>query len=131
MTKKEIKKLAEMIANTPARSAWGKGVRACAEDLLCTVADILSDEELRAIKKYGDLEKLMLNGSKDWKQYTRGGNALIYDFDIAKRFCTPSELKRTNYGQLPPNRSEDWMGVYARGMYQAAMLIERYYNLLY
>ena len=131
MTRKEIEKLAKKVAKTPARSAWKKGVRHCAEDLLQTVADIRSDKELKAVKNYGDLEKLALNGSKDWKQYTRNGTGMIWNEEIAETFCTPSELKRTKGGQLPPNGREDWMDVYARGMYQASWLIERCYNLLF
>lgn len=157
MTRKEIDELAKIVAKTPAKSAWNKGVRETAKYLLWSIQDMTNvdlkkvtswrDMELKmwdGAKKWSiireitnnvtslrELELKMLNGAKKWMRYARDGNALIYNNYIAQLFCTPSQLRRTKYGELPPNESEDWMDVYVRGLYQAAKLIERCYNLLF
>lgn len=93
-------------------SAWNKGVMLYATELL-------DDLEPQA-----DItEANLLNGAKDWREYSLGGCALIYDKDIASRLCSPSELKRKKGGELPPNKSEAWLDVQARALYQAARLI--------
>lgn len=62
----------------------------------------------------------MMNGAKNWKEYSYGGCALIYDKDIAETLCTPSELKRKRGGELQPNSTETWLDVQARALYQAS-----------
>ena len=52
-------------------------------------------------------------------------NTIIYDEDIAKRVCTPSELKKTRNGERRPNSSEEWLDTQARALYQAASLVRR------
>jgi hypothetical protein len=61
----------------------------------------------------------MLNGAQDWDEYSYGGCSLIYNGDIAKRLCTPSELKRKRYGELNPNSRENWLDVQARALFRA------------
>ena len=46
------------------------------------------------------------------------------DYEIAKRVCSPSELKKTHEGNRKPNANEDWVDVQARALHQAAMLIK-------
>ena len=93
------------------RSKWGKAVIAYANELL----DHLEDQ----IKFYGPSleinEKTLLNGAKDWKAYSEGGNSLIWNTDIAERVCTPSELKRS--------KGADWMEIQGRALFQASRLI--------
>lgn len=60
-----------------------------------------------------------MNGARDWNQYSYGGNACIYDSDIAEGLCTPSELKRRDYGRKKPNAREEWLDVQIRALYQA------------
>ena len=101
------------------RSAWGKGVKVYALELL---------EELPKNVEYGDLYSLeedMLNGAQNWKQYSWGGCSLIYDEDIAKRLCTPSELKKTRNGERRSNGREEWLDVQGRALWQAAQQIRR------
>ena len=69
------------------------------------------------------LREAMLNGARDWMQYSWGGCSLCYNGQIAERLCTPSELKRTKGGENPPNKGEEWLDVQARALYQAAALI--------
>lgn len=97
-----------------ARSAWERGVILYAIDLL---NDLEEDDELT--------EKNLLNGARDWKQYSEGGCSLIYDENICRRLCAPWEMKRANYGELPPNSKETWLDVQARALYQAAAMLVR------
>lgn len=63
--------------------------------------------------------ELLLNGAGDWEQCSWGGCALVYDADIARALCTPSELRRTRCGERRPNVSEEWLDVQARACAQA------------
>lgn len=49
---------------------------------------------------------------------------MIYDREIAETLCTPSELRRTDYGRKDPNARETWMDVQVRAHVQAWALIE-------
>ena len=101
-----------------ARSAWKRGVYCYALMLLDDCSD-LEDFHTNGLK-----EKL-LNGAHDWNQYSYGGCSLIYDGDIAQTLCTPSELKRCDYGRLKPNSREEWLDVQARALRQAYYIIVR------
>lgn len=116
---KTITEITAIIEATNPRSAWNKGVKAYALELL---TDLPKNVE------YGTIESLeadMLNGARDWKQYSWGGCSLIYNEDIAKRLCTPSELKKTRNGERRPNHDEEWLDTQARALNQAAMNIFR------
>ncbi len=94
------------------RSVWNKAVTIYALELLEELAD---DEEVT--------KERLLNGASDWNQYSWGGSSLIYDYDIAERVCTPSELKKTRNGERRPNSREEWLDVQARALYQACSRI--------
>ena len=68
---------------------------------------------------------IYLSGAKNWKNYSYvvRGCSLVCGYDIAKLLCTPSELKKTDYGRKLPNSIENWLDVQARALYQAYMLI--------
>ena len=115
--------LASALANIkPGRSAWDRGVHAYATELVESLDDSadLSNETL--------LRKALLNGADDWRQYSEGGCALVYDADIAERICSPSELKRVRGGERQPNASETWLECQARALAQAAELVRRAYR---
>ena len=116
---KTINQLREAINQAPARSAWSRGVKEYALELI----EELPDEQ----EFYGSPAdmKSLLNGAQDWQEYSEGGNSLIYDTDIAERLCNPTEYKRTREGDNPPNSRENWIDVQARALYQAAALILR------
>lgn len=116
MTKKEIMNALDARFNK-ARSAWERGVIQYAEELL----DFFDGDELTK----EDLLRGLLNGAKDWKEYSYGGLSFIYDSDICERLCTPSEAKRKRNGELQPNSQETWLDVQARALYQAARLLMR------
>ena len=106
------------------RSAWNKGVQAYALELL--------DDEwinLDNIKNGKDeLKTHLLNGAKNWREYSYGGCSLIYDGDIAERLCSPSELKKTRDGERNPNANETWLDCQARALGQAFWLIYQTFN---
>ena len=99
-----------------ARSAWDKGV-------LATVCDMLADCEANGITHPTETD--LLNGARNWSDWAQGGCGLVYDADIAGRYCTPGELKRKRNGELPPNSRESWLDVEARAARQAARCIIR------
>lgn len=107
-----------VIESLPAeRSAWRRGVRQYAIDLLNSFPDYrdITSENCR---------ETLLNGSGSWREWAYGGNGLIYDTDIAKRLCSPSELRKKRGGELAPNSREDWIDVEARAVSQAAAVIK-------
>ena len=106
----------EAIESGNERSAWGRGVKDLAVDLLDNIeSDTVNPNTLKA-----DL----FNGASDWSQYSYGGCALIYDADIAEAMCSPSELKRKDGGRLAPNSRETWLDVQARSLSQAFGMID-------
>lgn len=106
------------------RSAWDKGVTAYAIDLLDQYQERAEFEGREAASRK-ELEEWLLNGASTWSEYSWGGWALIYNDDIAKRLCNPSELKRTHNGERRPNNREDWLDVQARALAQAAKRLIR------
>ena len=116
------KQLLEAVAAVKAgRSAWARGVKAYAVELVENLDDSadLANEVM--------LQKALLNGASSWAQYSEGGAALIYDADIAERLCSPSELKRCKGGERKPNARETWLDCQARALAQAASLVRRAY----
>ena len=121
----KMRKIIELIESSPARSAWKRGVKLYAVELI----ESLDGRELT--------EKNLLNGAgvfrveiptprervQAWKAYSYGCISLIYDSDIAERLCTPSELKKTKGGERYPNGNENWLDVQGRALLQACNLI--------
>lgn len=105
--------LLNVIENMKARSAWDRGVKEYAFELV----EGLEVEEIPDVK---ELKKILLNGAENWNRYSWGGSSLIYDCDIAKRLCTPSEYKKAKGGERRPNSSEEWLDVQARALSQAS-----------
>ena len=108
-----MKELTKLIEESPARSAWQRGVKSYAVDLLEDVGD-------RALTK-----ATLLNGADDWSAYSYGCCAMIYDEEIAKALCTPTELKRNRNGERNPNASETWLDCQAKALHQACSLVLR------
>ena len=101
-----------------ARSTWSRGVILYADELL----DNIWNDDGKVTEAH------LLNGARDWEEYSEGGCSLIYDTDICHRLCTPSEIKRKRGGDLPLNSHETWLDVQARALYQAAYMIIRIAN---
>lgn len=121
----EITRTANLIDEENATSAWDKGVKAYAVEMLKDMAFNAEHGyvDVDAFSNRTMLRNALLNGADDWSQYSWGGCALIYDGDIAERLCTPSELKRYHGGERRPNAREEWLDVQARALFQASNLI--------
>lgn len=113
----------ETINSSKARSAWARGVREYALDLMENLNqyDDIDPYDLTSRKM---VESYLLNGADSWAQYSEGGCALIYNRDIARRLCTASGLRITRDGQRDPNPRETWLDVQACALSQAARLAE-------
>lgn len=129
------------------RSAWGKGVRSYAAEMLDRAFEgepegkTYTKEELykRLSNDYDDRDHAyetranpkLRNTSKEYGAFSReswGGNYDIYDRDIAKRLSNPTELKKTNNGLRKPNKNEEWLDTQARALYQAYNFLVGAYN---
>ena len=117
LTQVQVKELGNYIESRKARSAWGKGVREFAMDLLYYYSESIRFSKLELN------QETLLNGATDWSQYSYGGCALICDYQIAERLCNNTELKRTSHGERNPNRNETWLDVQARALSQAAKML--------
>lgn len=123
----KISEIREAINQKKTRSAWGKGVREYALELVETLEESISggyfDE--KDMQSPNLLKRQLLNGASGWTEYSWGGCSLIYNEDIAKRLSSPSELKKTKNGERRPNAREEWLDTQARALYQAATMIIR------
>ncbi len=93
------------------KSHWKKGVETYAQELI----ESLEGRDVT-------IENL-LNGAKDWRQYSYGGCSLIYDHDICARLATPSCQKRKKHGELQPTSQETWLEWQWMALRQAARLV--------
>lgn len=117
MLKINVEAIRKELENRKDRSAWDKGVTVYAFEILDTIEEMIAyygeAEDIATVKKYA------LNGASDWSAYSWGGSSLIYDSDIVKTLCNPTELKQTRNGERRPNKNEEWLDVQARALFQA------------
>lgn len=111
--------LIKKIENNKVRSAWDKAVNEYAIELLDQL-----DNDYDFVGSPAD-KKALLNGADGWSQFSYGGCSLIYDGDIAKRVCSPSEYKKSKEGERNPNNHETWLDVQTRALTQASNRIIR------
>ena len=123
---KELRKLAAEFPNTSARK---KGAKEYADELLNNLEEKAQYYE-RLPRNEKELKEWLLNGAMDWSEYSYGGCSLIYDSQIAKRLCTPSELKKNEGGRLAPNRREGWLDVQTKALRDAYCRIWWKFRLL-
>lgn len=109
--------LINAINASSARSAWERGVKEYAIDIINRV------EGVNDFAK-NNLHETLLAGARGWRQYSRGACALVVNQHIAARLCSPSEMRLTQNGMRKPNTSEDWFDVQARALLQAEILIK-------
>jgi hypothetical protein len=79
------------IEATSPRSAWSRGVN------------------LYALERLESLESdytpaALLNGAENWRAFSYGGSALIYDADIAERLCSFSARKAETFPRMQARR---------------------------
>lgn len=111
------KELLAAIESTKTRSVWERGVKEYAVELV----ENLDDDDIPDCRR--NLEKLLLSGAESWDDYSWGGCSLIYNQDIARRLCSPSELIRSRNGERKPNSREQRLDTQARALYHASNLI--------
>lgn len=116
----KTKELYTTIENVKMRSAWDRGVKEYALEML----EYIQDDYPEITRE--NAKEILLNGASDWHQYSYGGCSLIFDNEIAERLCCPSELKRKKGGELPPNNCEEWLDVQARALRRAFLLIRSF-----
>lgn len=120
-----ISEITSVIKNShKPRSAWNKGVKQWALDLL----DGMQQDDKVEFTSVTSLLYEALSGSLDWKQYCYDDKGIISDYSIVEAFCTPTEKQRyiSRLGALrAPNANETWMDVQVKAASQAWDLIER------
>ena len=84
--------LRKLVAEFQNRSAWKKGVKEYADELLDNLEE-KAQINGRLPKDEKELKEWMLNGAMDWEDYSYRGYALKLDSQIAERLCNPSELQ--------------------------------------
>lgn len=121
-----FKKMYEELEARKDRSAWNKGVTLYAFELVQELEERAAYEE-RNPEPGKECREWMLNGARNWDEYSWGGSSLIYNRDIAERLCCPSELKKTSSGERRPNSREEWLDTQARALYQACNRVANLY----
>lgn len=122
-TAKNIQTVAKEVEKVKERSAWNRGAQAYALEMLERFEEwrIWNEENGESVPELD--ERTALNGASDWRAWAYGGCGLCYDYAIAERLCTASELKRTRGGERRPNARESWLDVEARAARQAWRMI--------
>ncbi len=110
------KALYEAIENYKPISAWNKGLKVFALEIVESAEKYITMDNIKEV---------ILNGADNYRNASYGGAWLIYDSDIAERFCSPSELKRTKNGEKEPNARESWLDLQARAAFQVELLIKK------
>lgn len=124
-TVKNIQAVANEVNNTKTRSAWSKGVKAYALEMLESFEEWRkwNEENGESVPELD--ERTALNGAKDWSAWTYGGCGLVYDCAIAERLCTPSELRKLDGGERVLSGAATWCDIEARAARQAWQMIAK------
>jgi hypothetical protein len=106
------RQIIDIINRDHPKDTSGRGIHKYALELLENV-----NPNAKVPDSYDALKKQLLNGTRDWYEYSYGGRALVYDADIAKRMFTPSMCKKLmrvdgSY-RNPPNYS-NWLDFQAK-----------------
>ena len=113
--------LRHKIEERPARSAWSRGVKEYALEMVDHLEEYNDGDIPHTME---NLNAWLLNGARDWKQASEGGSWLITNEEIAQRLCSPAELKKVAGGRRQPNKRETWLDVQARALNQAAQIVK-------
>lgn len=105
------------------RTYWNRGVASLIRDY---AEKVLKEHDGETVSNK-ELFNLWSCGAEALRNAVYDGCFDIWNYDIAKRLCTPSELKKSNEGMRSPNRCETWLDVEYRAVYQAVYLA---YNIL-
>lgn len=127
-TAQNIQAVSNEVMNNKTRSAWSKGVKAYALDILTKFEEWQKLNELEGLECLELDEAKALNGASDWSSWAYGGCGLFYDAYIAERLCTPSELRKLQYktgGMRTPAPCTNWLDIEARAARQAWQMIAK------
>lgn len=113
------------IEHKKTRSAWQRGAVEYAVELLEDYADKCRYDLNHTLR-----ELTFLNGADSWLDYSKGGNALFSNYDIAKRVCTASEFNKFKEGAKEPTGTT-WVDVQGRILSLAWQYIELSFRKLF
>lgn len=116
-TPKTYSEIYNLLTQEKPRSAWSRGVNNIAIDMVSEILENSNANDAPHFNRVDDFSQHFYGVSL--REAVDGGCFLIYDYDIAENFCTPSELKRVKNGERNPNSRERWLDVMYRGAYQA------------
>lgn len=122
-TKVNIQAVVNEVSNTKPCSAWNKGVKAYALDMLERFEGWRrwNEENGESVPELDEVTAL--NGASDWRAWSYGGCGLVYNAYIAERLCTPSELRKLDGGARVPVGAATWCDIEARAAVQAWRMI--------
>ena len=87
-TPANLSTLRGLVSSSSARSAWSRGVRAYALDLLDNIEE-MSNYEMNNYGEYLAIsEAVALNGAGSWSNYAAGGCGLVYTSAICRNSST-------------------------------------------
>lgn len=119
----DIAKIKTWVENESCRSQWKRAVRDYALWIIskCDKKNITSYKEL-----LNHVDAARMSDYALAKALSEGGCFEICDDAIAKRLCTPSQLKRymRKDGTVRDLTHETWIDVQTRAVYQAILLLE-------
>lgn len=119
----DIAKIKTWVENESCRSQWKRAVRDYALWIIskCDKKNITSYKEL-----LNHVDAARMSDYALAKALSEGGCFEICDAAIAKRLCTPSQLKRYTRkdGTVRDLTHETWIDVQTRAVYQAILLLE-------
>lgn len=122
-TANNIQAVANEVEKAKTRSAWSRGVKAYALEMLERFEEWRQWCEANG-ESVPDLdERTALNGAHDWSAWSYGGCGLVYNEYIAERLYTPSELRKLNGGARVPAGADTWCDVESRAARQAWRMI--------
>lgn len=122
-TANNIQAVANEVNNAKTRSAWSRGVKAYALEMLERFEEWCkwNEENGESVPELDEVTAL--NGANDWSAWAYGGCGLVYDCAIAERLCTPSELKKLDGGARVAAGAATWCDIEARAAWQAWRMI--------
>ena len=121
--------LRKLVAEFPNTSAWKKGVKEYADELLDNLEEMAHIYK-RLPKDENELEEWLLKGAMNWENYSYRGYSLKFNRQIAERLCTPSEFKRKDGGRIAPSRHDNWFNEQAKALNYACLRIKSKFRLL-
>ena len=113
---------AEKLSRTE-RSCWSRGVASLIRDY---AEEVLQEHDGETVSNK-ELFRLWNCGNETLRDAVYYGCFDIWNYDIAKRLCTPSQFKKSKEGMRSPNRCETWLDVEYKAIYRAVCLT---YNIL-